>query len=283
MKAKKIIVNFVLIPLVVLLAVLVLVFFLIGNTLIKTGIEAAGSKTLGVPVTVKDIDLSILRGQVKIEGLVVKNPEGYANETLLELGQGTVKLNVGSLFSDTVKIELVELDGTKLTLEQKGLTNNLKEILNKLPKEDKPEEKPAAEKEGKNLNITKLEITNTNVKVKLLPIPGKADTLSMNLDTITMTDLGTDKKLKIGTLIAKVFGALAAGIAKQGVGLLPDDMVKGIGSAIGTTVEIGKTAVQGGQKALEKTADVGKGVIDGFTGLLGGKKEDPNKPKPPEK
>jgi len=271
MKAKKIVLNFILLPLAVLVIVLVLAFVLVGNTLIKTGIEVAGTQTLGVPVTVKHIGLSILKGQARIEGLVVKNPPGYANDTLLELGEGVVNLDIGSLMSDTIKIQLVKLDGTKLTMEQKGLTNNLKEILDRLPKE----EKPAAEEKGKNLHIDKLEITNTNVKVKLLPLPGKSDTVSMNIDPIIMTDLGGDKKLRIGTLVAKVLGAMATGIAKQGAGLLPDDMVNG--SALGKTAEIGKAATKEGQKVLETTTGAGKGVVDGFKGLLGGKKSEPNK------
>ena len=277
MKTKKIILNFIVLPVVILLIVLVAAFVLVGNSLIKTGIEAAATKTLGVPVTVKDIDLSILRGQAKIQGLVVKNPPGYANENLLELGEGVVDLDIGSLMSDTVKIKLIKLDGTKLTMEQKGLTNNLKEILDRLPKEGQPETKPAVEEKGKDLHIDRLEITNTNVKVKLLPVPGKVDNVSLNIDPIVMENLGTDKKLRTGTLVAKVLGAMATGIAKQGVGLLPDDMVKGIGSAVGTTVELGKAAAEQGKKALETTSDVGKEAVEGIKGLLGGKKEEANK------
>jgi hypothetical protein len=277
MKAKNIILSFVVLPLAILLIILVVAFYFVGNTLIKTGIEAAATKTLGVPVTVKGIDLSLLRGRVDIKGLVVKNPPGYANETLLELGEGVVNLDIGSLMSDTIKIQLIKLDGTKLTIEQKGLTNNLKEILDRLPKEEKPEAKPAAEEKGKNLHINRLEITNTNVKVKLLPIPGKADTVSINIDPIVMENLGTDKKLNVGTLVAKVLGAMATGIAKQGAGLLPDDMVKGIGSALGKTAEMGKAAAEEGKKAIETTTEAGKGVVEGLKGLLGGKKEEPSK------
>lgn len=277
MKAKKIILNFIVLPVVILLIVLVVAFFLVGNSLIKTGIEVEATKTLGVPVTVKNLDLSILRGRVAIKGLVVKNPSGYANENLLELGDGVVKLDIGSLMSNTVKIQLIKLDGTKLTMEQKGLTNNLKEILDRLPKEGEPEAKPAVEEKGKDLHIDRLEIANTNVKVKLLPVPGKVDNVSLNIDPIVMENLGTDKKLRTGTLVAKVLGAMATGIAKQGVGLLPDDMVKGIGSALGKTAEIGKAAAEEGKKVLESTTDAGKGVLEGVKGLLGGKKEEPNK------
>lgn len=264
MKAKKTVLNFIVLPLVILLVILVAAFFFVGSGLIKSGIEKAASSALGVPVTIKSINLSILSGRVGIKGLVVKNPPGYVNETLLELGEGTVNLNIGSLMSDTVKIQLTKLDGMKLTMEQKGLSNNLKEILDKLPKEEKKAE-PKPEEKGKNLNITHLEITNTNVRVKLLPVPGKSDTVSLKLDPIIMDNLGSDNKLSIGILTAKVLKAIATGIAKQGAGVLPDDMVKGIGSSLDKATEEGK-------KMLEKTKGSGKDVMEGVKGLLQQKK-----------
>jgi hypothetical protein len=276
MKTKKTVLNFIVLPLVILLVVLVAAFFFVGAGLIKSGIEKAASSTLGVPVTIKSIDLSIFQGHVGIKGLVVKNPPGYANETLLELGEAAVNLDIGSLMSDTVKIQLIKLDGTKLTMEQKGLSNNLKEILDKLPKEEKKAE-PKPEEKGKNLHINRLEITNTNVRVKLLPIPGKSDTVSLKLDPIIMDNLGTDKKLSIGILAAKVLKAIATGVAKQGAGVLPDDMVKGIGSSLDKATEMGKAATEEGQKMLEKTKDSGKEAVEGLKGLLGGKKEEPKK------
>ena len=267
MKTKKMVLNFVVLPIVILLVILVAAFFFVGTNLIKNGVEKAASSALGVPVTIESIDLSILQGHVGIKGLVVKNPPGYANETLLELGEAVVNLNIGSLMSDTVKIKLAKLDGTKLTIEQKGLSSNLKEILDKLPKEDK-KAVPKPEEKGKNLHINRLEITNTNVMVKLLPIPGKSDTVSLKLDPIIMDNLGTDQKINTGALTAKVLKAIATGVAKQGAGLLPDDMVKGIGSSLDKAAEIGKAATQEGQKMLEKTKDSGKDAVEGIKGLL---------------
>lgn len=273
MKTKKIVLNFVVLPIVILLVVLAATFYLVGTSLIKSGVEKAANSALGVPVTIKDIDLSILRGHVSIQGLVVKNPPGYANETLLEVGEATVNLNIGSLMSDTVTIQLVKLDDTKLTIEQKGLSNNLNEILDNLPKQ----EKQAPAEKGKELRINHLEITNTNVLVKLLPIPGKSDTLSLKLDPIIMDNLGTDQKLSTGVLTAKVLKAIATGVAKQGAGVLPDNMVKGIGSSLEKSVEIGKAAAEEGKKMLEKTTESGKDVVEGVKGLLGDKKEEPKK------
>jgi hypothetical protein len=272
MKTKKIVLNFVVLPLVILLVVIIAAFYLVGAGLIKSGIEKAASSALGVPVTIKSIDLSIFQGHVGIKGLVVKNPPGYANETLLELGEAAVNLDIGSLMSDTVKIQLIKLDDTKLTMEQKGLSNNLKEILDNLPKEEKKAE-PKPGEEGKNLLINRLEITGTNVRVKLLPVPGKSDTVSLKLDPIIMDNLGTDKKLSIGILTAKVLKAIATGVAKQGAGLLPDDMIKGIGSSLDKATEMGKAAAEEGKKAL----DSGKEAVEGIKGLFGGKKEEPKK------
>ena len=120
MKTKKTVLKFIVLPLVILLIILVAAFFLVGTSLIKSGVEKAASSALGVPVTIKDIDLSILRGRVSIQGLVVKNPPGYANETLLELDEATVNLNIGSLLSDTVDtgVKIVQSTGS---VEKAGL------------------------------------------------------------------------------------------------------------------------------------------------------------------
>ena len=264
MKSAKKILAYVIVSIAVILLVLIVGFHIFGAGMIKAVVEKTASSTLGVPVTVKSIDLSILRGQVEIKGLVVNNPPGYANETLLELGDGVVNLDIGSLMSDTIKIQLVKLDNTKLTIEQKGLTNNLNEILDKLPKGEK-EATPKTEKSGKNLTVNKLEIINTDVRVKLLPIPGKSDTVSLKLDPIVMENLGTDKKLSTAALVSKVMGVLATSIAKQGAGVLPDEMVKGISSTLGKTGEFGKGAVK-------TTTEAGKNAVEGIKGIFGGKK-----------
>ena len=278
MKSVKKILTWVVVLIVVLLVALIVGFSLFGAGMIKTTVEKVASSTLGVPVTVKSIDLSILSGKVGIKGLVVNNAPGYANPTLLELGDGVVSLDIHSLMSDTIKIQLIKLDDTKMTIEQKGMTNNLNEILDKLPKGEK-EAAPAPKTEGagKKLTVTKLEITGTNVNVKLLPIPGKSDTVSMKLDPIVMENLGTDSKLSVAALVAKVMSVLATGIAKQGAGILPDDMVKDIGSTLGKTADLGMGAVKEGQKTLEQTGDIGKGAVEGIKGLFGGKKSEPNK------
>jgi hypothetical protein len=181
------------------------------------------------------------------------------------------------LLSDTVKINHITLDGAVVVLEQKDLLrNNIKDIINALPKEQ--EGAPATE--GKKLHIDELTISNTTVKVKLLPLPGKTDIIPpLQLGTIKMTDLGSDNKMGTAKLVGIILSAIFRGIAEQGKGILPDDLLNGISGALGETLEAGKKVLEDaadtGKKLLEDAVgDTGKKLGEGLQGLLPGKKKD---------
>ena len=258
MKPIKIIRTILIILLVIILA-LVIVFTLYGDRAIKTGIEKGASTALKVPVTLDKISLSVLAGKVQLKNLIIKNPPDYQHEDLLELGEAFVDVRVKSLLSDTVNIETLKLDSVALVIEQKGLTNNLQQILDSLPAPEPKEPKPEEEAPGKNLLITQMDITNVNVKVKLLPIPGKADTVSLKLAPITMTDLGKDGKLDVAALTAKILAALAAGIAQQGADILPTEL---IGPIQTTLKEQGEQIIETGKELIDTTTDVGKDLVE---------------------
>lgn len=263
---KKLIETVVLVILIVLVLVLI-GFSLFGESLIKTGIETAGTKTLSVAVNIGDLDLSVFRGIVGMKNLVVANPTGYEHKNLLEMRDGRVKAGLRSLLSDTVEIEYLNLDGINLAIEQKGTTNNLQEILNAIPKPKDPA--PAAEpgKEPKKLHVKKLNISNVKVAVKLLPIPGQADTINLELDPIVMTDLGSDDKLTTAKLTKEVILAIAKGIAKKGAGILPADMIGSMDAVASQASEIideARKTIEAGKEEAQKTIESGKGVLEGI-------------------
>ena len=269
MKLRKL---FIIIPsiVIVLLIAAVVVVGLFADRAVKMGVEKGGSSVLPVAVTLGDADLSILGGNLTLNDLIIENPEGYKNKNLLELKTGSVGVSIGSLLSDTVKIDHITLDGAVVVLEQKNLLrNNVKDILKALPKGDEGDEPPKGEPapEGKKLHIDELTISNTTVKVKLLPLPGKADTIPLKLGTIKMTDLGNDNKLDTPKLVRKILTAIFQGIAEQGKGILPDDLVNGLSGALGKTFEVGTEIIKGGaetgKKLLEGTGDVGKKLLEG--------------------
>jgi len=259
----------------ILVVVGVIAINLFADSALKVAIETAVTKALGVGVSVDNLKLSIMAGKLALGNLVIDNPPDYQHNRLLELKSAKIEVDVWSFLSDTVKIKEIKLDGANVVLEQKGLSNNIKDVMKSIPEKDKQPAEPS----GKKLHIDNLEITNTEVKVKLLPIPGKADTLTLKLAPIKMTDLGGDNKLNTAALSGKVLSAIARGIAEQGAGVLPKEMIgslaselKRVGDITGILLEesgvLLKTGKDTGKEALETGKDVGEAATGALKGLL---------------
>lgn len=252
---------------VIIVAVIVLVN-LYGDKALKVGIETAGEKALKVDVRVQDLSLAILAGKLNIDGLVIDNPEGYQHPTFLEAGHSFMALNTKSLLSDTVEFSQIKLDGINVVLEQKGLTNNVKELLGNLPKSDTPPTE--TEKAKKNVVVKELDLTNVNVNVSLLPGLGRATTLSFTLAPIHMTDIGADKKVDAAILVKEIITAIALGIAEQGKGLIPTDVLDGISNELGQFLQVGQETLKQVEEAGQGILDTGKNIGEDATGLLKG-------------
>lgn len=283
MKTAKKVITGIVVVLVALVVLAVVLFALFGNRALKMGIETAGTNTLKVPVSLKDINLSLLGGSVRMNDLVIGNPAGYQHPNFLTMGQGYVKLKMGSLLSNTIEIDKIELDKIALVIEQKGIkTNNLQEILGALPKAEstgEPEKagQPGQKAGGKNLVIRELLINGVEVKVKLLPLPGKADTITLRLAPMRLENLGTEEPIDTAKLTGIILNALARGIAEQGRDLLPTDIIGPLSeqlaaqgqkileagkAGIGTAMETGKGVIEGGKDVGKQATDALKGLFD---------------------
>ncbi len=272
MKSAHKLLKIVLLVVVVSVFSIVVLIHLFGNSIMKAGIETAASKTLSVGVNIDDIDLSILGGSVGFQNLIIDNPPGYQHDKLLEVGKARIAVSLGSLLKDTVNIKEIVLDNVNIVLEQKGVTsNNLQDIIKAIP-QGKGKPKEAGEKPAKKLHIDNLEITNITVKAKLLPVPGQADTITLKLDPIRMTNLGSDDKLDVAELTGRIFLTIATGVAKQGAGQLPDDITNEMKATLSQATELGKATVEEGKKILEEGAKTGEELMKGVQDLLKPKK-----------
>ena len=160
MKSLGKILRIVLLAIVVLIVCIVVLIHLFGNSLLKTGIETAASKTLNVGVKIDDMDFSILGGKVSFQNLVIDNPPGYKHDRLLEVGDTRIAVRIGSLLEDTVNIKEILLDNVNVVLEQRGVTsNNLQDVIKSIPKEEEAESEDETKKAAKKLHIDTLELT----------------------------------------------------------------------------------------------------------------------------
>jgi len=264
----------------VILVLIILIFAIVhlfGDRALKAGIETAATKTLNVDVKLDDISFSLLGGSVDMQGLVVGNPPDYKHENLLKLESMYIKADIKSFLTDTVKIKQMKFDGMNLVIEQKGLSNNLRDVLNSIPSEPKETDEPKGE--GKKLQIDELEISNIKVSVKLLPVPGKADTVTIPLPTIKMKNLGKEREMNIAKLTTKILTKVTASIAEHGKDL-PAEITGQFKEALQKhgvkVIEAGKGVLIEGQKigegVIEGSKDLGKDVGDAIKGIFGPKK-----------
>lgn len=272
------------IVLVLVVAVLALIVSLPGlvNGPIREQVEVQASKALQTNVAVGGVKFSLFQGSGGIQNLAVDNLPGYEHARMMELGECHVDVGLKTLMDNPIRIQQVKLDNITVVLEQKKglkITNNIKEMLDKLQKEDeekeKDKEKAKAEKEAdekpaKDIVIDQLEIRGVVVKVKLLPVPGKIDTMTIKLDPIIMEGLGTGEHMDVGKLSRKVFLAIINGILKQG-GELPGAVLEGLGEGLkglgSLTVDLledtGKALQDTGKALGEGAKDVGKELEEG--------------------
>ena len=259
-KLIKSIVRFVTV-LIVLLVIAVIGVDLFADGTVRRAVDGAAAKALKVDVQTETAKLSIFGGSLSLQNVVVGNPPGYQTERLLKLDQGNVEVNTRSLLSDEVHIKNITLSGMDILIEQKGLGSNLHEVLKTLAEDDHS---------GKQLYVDKLRIEDITVRVKLLPIPGQVDIVPLKLTPITMTDLGRDERLDTAALVTKIVVALAMGIAEQGAGILPNEMLDGLGTVLDTAVDLGKIILGTGHEGIE---DISKGITNGLKDLLKPKKQ----------
>ena len=227
------------------------------NKGIKSGVETYGPRVTQTPVTLEDVQLSILSGSGMLKGLHVGNPEGYKSENIFALGQIDLKVNTRSVFSDKIIIDHIIIKRPAMSYEKKLTTSNLKKLLENIEQFTGPSSEPEAEtaeekKAGtkKHVIIKKLLIEDGTIYVGALGI-GQ----TIPLPRIEMENIGED-----GNEMTM----------PEVIDLVLSKVLQSIGPAIASAGELGGAAVdvlktQGLDKVGQATDLVGEGI----KGLLG--------------
>lgn len=180
-----------LIVLVLLIVVAVVVIASQAGSLIKNGVETYGPELTGTSVTLSDVDISLLSGNASINNLVVGNPKGFKSEHAFKVAEVSVKLDVGSLFSEQIRIEKILIDGAELTYEQINKSSNI-DALKRNVERNTGSGAGGSGDEGSSdvqLQIDDLYINGTKVNV-MAAVLGKEEQQSVTIPDIHMQDLG---------------------------------------------------------------------------------------------
>mgnify|MGYP000949346921 FL=1 len=248
---KKRLIGFALLA-VIIVAVIYFAGSSVLNKGIKSGVETYGPRVTQTPVTLEDVQLSILSGSGMLKGLHVGNPEGYKSENIFALGQIDLKVNTRSVFSDKIIIDHIIIKRPAISYEKKLTTSNLKKLLENIEQFTGPSSEPEAEtaeeeKAGtkKQVIIKKLLIEDGTIYVGALGI-GQ----TVPLPRIEMENIGED-----GNEMTM----------PEVIDLVLSKVLQSIGPAIASAGELGGAAVdvlktQGLDKVGQATDLVGEGI-----------------------
>ncbi|MHC4886507.1 MAG: hypothetical protein ACYTGH_15635 [Planctomycetota bacterium] len=260
----------VLVVLVVLVVLAVAALVVIGGsigTAIEAGVETVAPKATGSTVTLNNVDVSLLGGAASLNGFVVGNPEGFKTSSAFELGDVKVKLDLGSLSSDTIVIKQILIDGAQVTWEGslKGsnigrIQKNVETFVSTLTSgESAPEEE--SEEEAGETKVVIEEFVFSNAKVRLSVTLAQGKAMTIPIKDIRLTDIGKEEEPKtmgetINEIMPEVFkGIREAVVNKQELLKDPAGMLKEGGATL--------------QDAGTKLKDVGSKVGGKIKGLFG--------------
>ena len=226
------------------------------NALVKGGIETMGSRILGVPVTLEDVDVTLLSGtsmQAGLTGLAVKNPEGYETAFAVSLPEIRIKVDWNSLLTDTVIVEEVLIIKPAMTFEWSLRGSNLGTIHENVKRntgsgsDDDDQEKDAKPEErqefDKSVHIKKVTVNDALINVSF--VGGQSEVTQLPLPDLELRDIGnpsggTTFSQASAVIFEKIYDAIDKAVMKPGV-LLPQG-VEQLGKSIG---KMGKELLQG--------------------------------------
>jgi len=203
------------------------------NSLVKEGIESAGESALGVSVTVDKVQISILSGSGRIQGLKVANPEGFStSKPAISIADIEVILDLSSLTTDTIIIKNIFIDGPEIFYERQLLESNIGQLQENSEGQSDVNEESSV---GSNLIISHLEVRNARIGV-ITPLIDKA--ISLRMPLLELNDLGKNEASSFKKVINEVLIALNKSLIPlitENVGL--GDQIKEAGKKLGDKIK----------------------------------------------
>lgn len=115
--------------LVVLLSFLIFFGWVVGgfylDAIVKRGLERIGPQITGTPVSVKRVNLSLVLGRGRLQGLVVGNPKGYHTARAFYVPNARVAFDPVSVLQGKIIIDRMVLESPEITYEINLSGNNL--------------------------------------------------------------------------------------------------------------------------------------------------------------
>lgn len=153
---------------VVIAAVAIMTTLLVQNLdgIIKQVVEATGSEVTGTRVSLGGAKFTLTEGRGELQGLSIANPSGFSSKNIFEMDTVAIQVDPTSLTGSVIVIDEVTIDGARLLAEQKGLTTNLKALMENM---DTGEEAPPPEEgSAADVRLMLAKFNFVNIQASLL-------------------------------------------------------------------------------------------------------------------
>lgn len=194
------------------------------DRVVKTGIEESGSELLQTEVAVDKVSISVFGGSGTIEGLTIKNPESFSDESALFIQNASIKVDLGSLLSDQVIVNEIIINSPEILFEQEGMGINLKRLSDNMD---------AASGELSESSETKLVVEHLRIsegKIVVNSSLNRDGSTEVSLSDITVNDIGRDGnntvKQSVEEILRPLFQKAIEDALKSGVTEQIEDKVR---------------------------------------------------------
>jgi hypothetical protein len=195
---KKIIIRICAVLVLLVVVALVVVFFSL-NSIVKKAVETLGPQMTKVEVRLGAADISPFSGSGKLSKLFVGNPESYKTPFAVKMDSVKVGVQIGSLLSDTIVVNEVNIQSPEITFDGGLGGNNLSQILDNLNSASASSatrsnvvQTPSGPKKEKKFIVKDFVLSGAKLHLNLtIPELGKSVSATVPIPDIHLQNLGT--------------------------------------------------------------------------------------------
>lgn len=219
------------------------------ENIVKTAVHKYGSEVVGTSVELRGFALNPFKGTASINGFTVANPKNYQSPYLFNLGGISIKVDMKSVFTDTVIIEDITISKPVITYEMLSLNqNNIKQIQENIAQNTAPtvasEQKDAkadaksADTPAKKVIIRKLTVAEGELRA-VTSLQKDAPAIDVKLPAIVLTDIGGGKSGKgeniaasVSKIMTKILNTATQTVVKNNLGDLKKVAKENLNNAV---------------------------------------------------
>ena len=249
--------------LVVILVVGVLVLYSSLGAIITKAVTTAGPEIIQAKVNLDETVIDATSGKGSLHGLLIGNPEGFETESAFKMDKIEITIDPGSITSDTIVINEINIQAPEVTYELGGSGSNIAAIQENVDAFVKKyagaseSEEDGEEKEGETkMIIDHVYVKSGKVNISASFLGGKS--MTVPLPDIHLKDIGKkDNGATPGEVVQSIIGALNKAILKAVAPLNLDKVGEVAGKAVeGTADLVGDILEKGSEGVTDSISDI---------------------------